>query len=239
MYFLDESNILWIFQNNKLTELFKIDEILLIRSKHDIEIMAGGVKYQVYRDEILGGCYDKSSFKLFPGRVFNDKKHYTSYSCDVINNLYKITLHDYWGPDVIETNINAEKYVIFEIDITCDDQNRLANTHISYTKKIGNFPIVIKRIIHNSDETYKVKDVFAAKNVQDKTPYEYIIGGYVKTDKAVYSLIDGHEYDFIYPSLFESIVRQGDNYYIRNVCVTDQIEEFDFGCQNTKSARNV
>lgn len=233
MYFLDRSNILWVFRNDKLTKLFKIDEIILIWNKHDIEVMIDGVQHRVYLGELLKKYDDRPCLNLVPGRVSSDYQNYYAYSCDIVNNMYLVTLFDYWNSSrVIETNIDAEKYVIFEMKIVGDD------IRISYIKKVGNFPITIKRIAY-TNQTCRTKKVFGAENVQNGTLYEYIIGGYVKTNKAVYSLINGCEYDYIYPGLSKSISRQGDNYYIKNVCVTDQVEEFDFGDQNTKSARTI
>lgn len=236
MYFLDRSNVLWLFRNEKLTKLFEIDMITTIYDENRIGVLIEGEPYQLCQDKKDRGENHITRYAKYEGRAsLGEMLYYCLYKCTTEIGSYVIEFFDLWGSyRIIRVDIDPDIYAIFNTSVEYDGNH--INIRISYVAKIGGSELVINHIDYSDSRQDNAITRSETRKIIGSR-YEYVACAHIETDKTVYSLLDMSQYDSIFPNLFESILRRGDDYYIRDTRITDQIEEFDFGTWNIKSAR--
>ncbi len=263
-YFVDASNQLWYF-NDKITLLCKIDKIVDVFDTSYIHVVIDGTMFCALSDrlEIIEfdeyDQYDQpDEYNMNLIKAFNCGVK----CCPVIteNNEYTIILpsESCHGFDInCKTEINSQEYSICwirsEVSIDSMREENKTKIKISFVKKsdvikCSQIPIMEKIISYAEgynqwgETTYKTDSkIIDSSNTYlnvDAQSYEHVMNEYIKTNNGDFvSLLNESKYDQIYPNLFEPICRIDDQYYINDICVTEQLYDFDFG-QNMKSARS-
>lgn len=236
MYFIDESNQIWWFNGSKLKYVCKADSIITTTCIDTIYAKIKDTQFRLIEDSTMDKIIDNSIIEdcQFVPIFYKDNKEY----CNIVieNGLYVIN----FGSEIYEiypstcyTDIDASKYIIYKTTCKFYENDESCKYKIFYVEKSNDSNnLKIYQGIYDNDE-YKYK----------KTKYinigkcDYKIGGYVNNGNKITSLISNKKYDAIYPNLFDSIARIGDNYYIQHVKIN--VDNFDFGNINVKSARNI
>lgn len=138
------------------------------------------------------------------------------YFCDNSYETYAI----YDGKNEIDTGIDVETYVIF--DITYHYKNGDSHTCVYYIARTGETPIRVHSKLLIGDENCIVLNNTRSVAV-DGHAYEHIAGNCIRTDSGIFQLHKNEQAipcDAIFENIFSPVVQRGNNFYIGYICIT-------------------